>query len=402
MLIRLLLKSAIFVIATLATIFCSNLAEAISKSTNSSIRRNQQIHEQPLTEKSESSDAWVESLLEGMTLREKIGQMMMIDLKKSSFTPNDVDHFNLGKFSNVIFFEKNIVEYDQTRMLIQELQNHAKVNTGIPMLIAVDQEGGDVNRLGLMSKIDIMKYGARTLGSIYAHRPKRASAAINQGTRKIANWMKDLGINMNLAPVLDITSDPTSYIYQRSYSGDPEIVSKITLEYARTLSQYGIASTGKHFPNLSLTKDDSHQVLPVLDRTLSEMWEHELLPFRRLCHALPAIMIGHILVPKIDPKYPASMSSKIIRLLRSDIGFKGIIVSDDLKMRAVTKNFSLREIVLRSIFAGVDILILASDLETQLLAVDTLQQAVSRGYISISRIDDSVRRILRVKSRFAR
>jgi beta-N-acetylhexosaminidase len=337
-----------------------------------------------------------------MTLREKIGQMFMIDLKDGSFTPEVVRQVDAGSFGNVILFEKNLQDYDQTRLLIRRLQTHALVQRGVPMLVAVDQEGGIVNRLGGVTQFKSMRHSARTLGAVYDYAPRRATRLVNQLTAEVAAWMKGLGFNMNLAPVLDLTSDKSSYIYDRSYGGDPDKVSEIARQYAATMRRHGIVTTGKHFPNLSFTRTDSHKALPILDRTLVQLTEHEFVPFERLSEELSAIMVGHVMVPQLDPKHPASVSSRITRILREDIGFDGVIISDDLKMRALSDRYSLREIVLRCVLADIDLMIMAWDRAKQLEAVDVLEQAVRKGHIKPARIDASVRRILALKSRFAR
>lgn len=350
----------------------------------------------------EGEDDWVEATLAAMTLREKIGQMFMIDLKDGNLTPEVVRQLDAGDFGNVILFEKNLVDYDQTRLLIRGLQTHALVQSGVPMLVAVDQEGGIVNRLGGVTQFKSMRHSARTLGAVYDYAPRRATRLVNQLTAEVAVWMKDLGFNMNLAPVLDLTSDKSSYIYERSYGGDPDKVSEIARQYAETMRRHGIVTTGKHFPNLSFTRIDSHKALPTLDRTLAQLKGHEFLPFERLSGELSAIMVGHVMVPQLDPKHPASVSGRITRILREDIGFDGVIVSDDLKMRALSDRYSLREIVLRCVFADIDLMIMAWDRGKQLEAVGVLEQAVLKGHLKPARIDASVRRILALKSRFAR
>lgn len=350
----------------------------------------------------EGEDDWVEATLAAMTLREKIGQMFMIDLKDGSLTPEVVRQLDAGNFGNVILFEKNLKDYDQTRLLIRGLQTHALVQSGVPMLVAVDQEGGIVNRLGGVTQFKSMRHSARTLGAVYDYTPQRATRLVNQLTAEVAVWMKDLGFNMNLAPVLDLTSDKSSYIYDRSYGGDPDKVSEIARQYAVTMRRHGIVTTGKHFPNLSLTRVDSHKALPILDRTLAQLTGHEFVPFERLSDELSAIMVGHVMVPQLDPKHPASVSGRITRILREDVGFDGVIVSDDLKMRALSDRYSLREIVLRCVFADIDLMIMAWDRGKQLEAVAVLEQAVRKGHLKPARIDASVRRILALKSRFAR
>lgn len=347
-------------------------------------------------------DAWVEGRIASMSLREKLGQMVMIDLKSDQFAPQVARHLEAGEFGGVIFFERNLKDADQTRLLVKQLQTHAIVRRGVPLLVAVDQEGGLVNRLGNITQFKSMRHSARTLGNVYQYAPQRAAKLVNQATTDIARWMRDLGFNMNLAPVLDVTDDKTSYIYDRSYSGDPERVSRVARQYAETMRKNGIITTGKHFPNLSLTRADSHKTLPVLDRKLEELKKREFVPFARLKDELGAIMVGHVMVPAIDAVAPASVSARITRILREDIGYDGVLISDDLKMKALSDRYTLPDIILRSVQADIDILIMAWDPDKQLTAVDVLEKAVRRGQVKPSRIDASLRRILALKSRFAR
>jgi beta-N-acetylhexosaminidase len=164
----------------------------------------------------------------------------------------------------------------------------------------------------------------------------------------------------------------------------------------------GIVTTGKHFPNLSLTRIDSHAALPRLDRSLAQLDRYEFVPFRRLKDELGAIMVGHVMVPALDPKLPTSISAAAIRTLRKRIGFNGVVISDDLKMKALSDRFSLKEIVLRAVFADVDILLVAWDQARQLEALQTLERAVAMGRLTPARVDRSVRRILALKYRYAR
>jgi beta-N-acetylhexosaminidase len=307
-----------------------------------------------------------------------------------------------GEFGNVIFFERNLVDEDQTRVFIRQLQDDAVVRTGVPMLTAVDQEGGRVNRLGPLTGFKFMRHGARTLGDLYSYAPQKARQVVNRLTADVAHAMRSLGFNMNLAPVLDLTDDQASYIYDRSYGGDPSRVSRIAADYAAIMRQNRVVATGKHFPNLSLTRTDSHQALPRLDRSLAQLESYEFVPFRSLKDQLGAVMVGHVMVPELDPKLPTSISPAAMKALRERVGFRGVVISDDLKMKALSSRFPFYEIVLRSVFADVDILLIAWDKDKQLEAVDVLERAVAKGKLPVARIDRSVRRILSLKYRFAR
>lgn len=350
----------------------------------------------------DAESGWVEGKLSSMSLREKLGQMLMVDVRGTELTPELASHLKSGAYGNVIFFEWNVVDQDQTGAFIKQLQDLAIVETGTPLLVAVDQEGGPVNRLGALLDMKSTKHSARTIGQVFEYDPSRAERLVGAATAQIAARMRSIGFNMNLAPVLDLTDDEHSYIYQRSYGSNPEAVTRIAGQFADVMSEHGIVTTGKHFPNLSVTRPDSHLALPVLDRTLKQMIDSELVPFRRLRDKLGAIMVGHVVVPAIDPMHPASISWKAGRLLRQKIGYQGVVISDDIKMKALSGRYTLTEVMVRALSAEVDMLIVAWGKEKQRESLDVLEQLVKRGKIPVSRVDRSVRRILKLKERYAR
>jgi beta-N-acetylhexosaminidase len=347
-------------------------------------------------------DGWVEGKLQSMNVREKIGQMLMVDVRGTALTPDLAQHLWDGAYGNVIFFERNVVDSDQVKVFVRQLQDNAVVRGGVPLLVAVDQEGGQVNRLGEVLGMKSARYSARTIGRVYGYDRPRAEKIIGDVTADLAERMRDLGFNMNLAPVLDLTDDTASYIYDRSYGGDPNLVAAITGQYADVMRSHGIVTTGKHFPNLSVTRPDSHHDLPTLDRRLSELRRHEFMPFKKLKDKLGAVMVGHVMVPSIDAKHPASVSVRMGEVLRQDVGFKGVVISDDLKMRALTDRYGFEEMLLRAVYADVDMLIVAWGREKQKQAIDVLERAVAKGWLKPERLDASVRRILTLKRQTGR
>lgn len=347
-------------------------------------------------------DGWIDGRIDAMTLHEKIGQMFMIDVKELTVGPRTAAHLSAGAFGNIILFERNMTDEDQARMLIRQLQDNALVRTGVPLLVAVDQEGGQVNRLGALMGLRGTRHTARTIGRLYAYAPQKADALVTTMTGQVARAMRSIGFNMNLAPVLDLASGPESYIYDRSYGNDPNIVAQITQSYARAMAAERVVTTGKHFPNLSLTQTDSHLGLPVLDRTLADLRRHELIPFKKLKNELGAIMIGHMMAPSIDAEWPTSLSPRAIKLLRRDVGYQGVICTDDLKMKALSDKYTPAEIAIRAVAAGADLLIVAWDDDKQTEMAKAIHRAVTRGKIPMRRIDDSVRRILALKQKYVR
>lgn len=343
---------------------------------------------------------WVEGRHRGMTLEEKIGQMFMIDLNTTVLNDSTRKFLRAGRFGNVILFGKNLITTEQSRLLISELHTAAVTDHGIPMLIAVDQEGGSVDRLSQVSENPVLKHSARQLGNLFGYQPARTTRLVKAVTREVADEMKNIGLNMNLAPVLDLASHKESYIYDRSFSGDPRLVTRISKLIAKEFSNQRIITTGKHFPNLSSTIVDSHSGLPFLHRSLKQLLAYEFRPFLNLRNQVDAMMVGHVMVPAIDKHHPTSISPKAIRLLRDKIKFDGVVITDDIKMGALSQRYPYREIVLRAIHAGADIIIMAWDPEKQLAATKALAYAVRKGVIPETRIDEAVLRILTLKYKY--
>lgn len=345
-------------------------------------------------------EGWVRGRIQEMSLREKIGQMMMVSIYGDRITASEAKHLTDNAIGNVILFEKNISDEDQLKGMTDFLQESVKVQSGVPLIIAVDQEGGLVSRIGKISGLNYTRHTAHTLGKALGYAPEKAKSAIYNASLSLGKRMNDLGINMNLAPVLDLAPANASYIYSRSFGSSPEIVSAAAHSVVNGFRATNIISTGKHFPNLGYSIEDSHLELPVINRKLSELKKYEFIPFFNLKQSIDAIMIGHVLVPDIDPKYPASISKAVVSILRREIGFQGVIISDDLKMKSLTDRYTVPEIGLRCINAGIDILLAAWEKEKQIQLIDAIEKAVKRKVISERQIDESVRRILTLKYKY--
>ncbi len=345
-------------------------------------------------------NGWVEGRIREMTLREKIGQMMMVGIYGDRITVSEAKYLVDNSIGNIILFDQNITDEDQLAGMTTYLQEAVTVNSGIPLIIAVDQEGGVVNRIGKVSGLKYTRHNANTLGKTFEFAPKKARSALFNANLALGKRMQELGINMNLAPVLDLAPEESSYIHSRSYGSSPEIVAAAALSVVSGLKATNIISTGKHFPNLGYSVEDSHHTLPVINRRVSDLKKYEFLPFIKLKDDIDAIMIGHVLVPELDRKYPASLSKNVINILRTEIGFSGLIISDDLKMKALTHSYTVPEIGIRSVLAGNDILLAAWEKQSQLQMIDSIEKAVLRKVISEEQIDESVARILSIKYKY--
>lgn len=254
--------------------------------------------------------------------------------------------------------------------------------------VAVDQEGGRINRI--TRGVTILP----PAGDI-----KKTSDAYKCG-RILAEELLPLGINMNLAPVVDVNTEPRNPIIgDRSFGKDPELVGKLGAAIIRGMQKNGLLACAKHFPGHGPTKSDSHLCLPRVNLSRNKWERIHLLPFVKAIKAgVAAIMVGHILYPSLDKKYPASLSYKIITgWLRKRLGFKGLIITDDLDMGAVKKHYSSGEAAVTAVEAGADVVMVCKGVRAQRSVRNALLGAVKKGIISEKRLAESVERILQLK-----
>lgn len=330
-----------------------------------------------------------------MSLRDKIGQMIIVDIPKGQLSQKTKRHLKRGRFGGILFFRYNIASTHQTRTLIQQLQSRAINKSGLPFFIAIDQEGGTINRIKNLKTPASFK-GARTLGSLFS-KHTQANHRFQSATHQVASVLGRLGFNLNLAPVLDLSKNPKAFMYRRSYASDPKFVSKLAHQHITIMERSGVISTGKHFPGLGETTTDSHYSLPVIRKPYRDLVRKDFIPFHRLRNKLGAIMLAHVLVPAIDPIFPASISPKVIEVLRKVVGYKGLIITDHLQMKALTNQFTMADILIRSINAGANILTIAANDKHEWQAIDIIHKAVLSGQIPRKRIEESIDLILALK-----
>ena len=326
--------------------------------------------------------------ISGMTLSEKIGQMIMIDYRDTTEMTVELEKilttYAPGGF---ILFRSNVDSFDQTKKLLSEIKS-----TGdIPLTISTDQEGGRVQRL----KSNV---GFDEIPPMLEVGKKMNEEEVFALGKKMGMELKGIGVDMDMAPVLDIFSNPENkVISDRSFGTDSEIVKRLSMALAHGLKEEQIMAVGKHFPGHGDTFKDSHVDLPIVQKDLEELKRLELVPFIEAVHQkLPGIMIGHLAVPKITgDNSPASLSGVMINeLLKKDMGYEGLIIPDSLKMKALSNYFTSEEIYLRCVNAGNDILLMPQDIS---IAFKTIYDAVNDGKITEERIDESVMKILSTK-----
>ncbi len=365
----------------------SNTASNSNSHSNTNTNSNSNVTPKP-PEQELTVDEKVEKALSEMTLKEKIGQMIIIEYRKpyDSKLEKTLKTVKPGGF---ILFKENFTTYSATLNFVKKV----KATSDIPMFISVDQEGGGVQRLqGLTDKKAIYIPYMQELGST-----KDTKLAKEVG-RVMAEEMRVFGINMDFAPVIDIYSNPkNTVIGKRAFGTDAKTVSDMALSLADGLEENGIIPVYKHFPGHGNTAVDSHVSLPIVDKSKEELYDLDLIPFQKAIenHA-SVIMIGHLAVPSITgDNTPASLSKKLITdFLKGEMKFNGLVVTDALNMGALTKYYSKSEIPVKAIQAGVDILLMPASPED---AVSEIVKAVQSGKIKESQIDASVRKILKLK-----
>jgi len=342
-----------------------------------------------------SAEEVVELYLQQLTLRQKIGQRFLTGFTGKSLSNSTKKLIEEGYIGGVMLSQRNIKNRAQVRALTEALQETARAqNPPIGLFIAVDQEGGRVNRLDLDT---LTRFPAPYYWGEYQD-PHYVEAAAYIISREALS----LGCNINFAPVLDLYNTPDdSIVGDRSMGENPVLVGERGVYYLYGAQRAGIASVVKHFPGHGRTTVDSHHELPVVDIDEKTLLNEDLLPFQMVIrHGVDAVMTAHILYPQIDPDFPATLSATLLRgLLRGLLGFDGVIISDDIEMGALRGRYSPQEIVKHGLNAGVDIILEYGTLDV-LQLIEEVHTMVESGEISREIIDEGVRRILLLKWKY--
>jgi beta-N-acetylhexosaminidase len=323
----------------------------------------------------------------------KLGQRIGIGFSGSKVSEELRRHVREYKTGNIILFRDNMESASQIRTLCRDIQELVQTETGQPALIAVDQEGGHVYRLpaGMVNVPGAMALAA-----------SGETGNVALAARITAAELRRVGINLNMAPVLDINCNKDNpVIGSRSFGVRAEDVSKYAIATVKAFIEEGLMCCGKHFPGHGDTSVDSHLDLPSLDRSVRELEERELVPFKAAVEAgIPAIMTSHILFPQID-NLPATMSGKILKgLLREKLGFNGVIISDAMEMNAIKSYYGVPKGCVMALDAGVDIVYICHepDIDESLAEISA---AFKNGRFNSADFDASVERILTCKKRYA-
>ena len=345
------------------------------------IQDKQQIKQENLT-----IDEKVDKTVESMSQTEKLGQMVMIGIQGTKVDDDSLYMLHQFHMGGVILFDRNMDSLEQVKQLTSDLQ--AQSNEKVPLFIGIDEEGGDVVRM------------AEKLTPPPSQKEIGATGDIEQAKTwaiKTAKSLKDMGINVNFAPVADVGSND-----KRSYSTDTNTVIDFVRAATKGYQQENIIYSLKHFPGIGKGKVDSHVDSSNIDASKDTLMAEDILPFKTIIDENEPndyfILVSHLKYPALDEEYPASLSSKIMTdLLRYELGYKGIIITDDMEMGAVANHNDFMSIGVNAVKAGADIVLVCHEYEHQQEVYLGLLDAVNSGEISQERIDESVKRIIKVK-----
>lgn len=332
-----------------------------------------------------TADERAEQLLSQMSLSEKIGQMVFMGIQNTKYD-DDINYMlNQYHIGGVILFDRNLENEKQVKTLISNLQENAHQN--LPLFIGIDEEGGSVARMK----------------NIVEPPPAQQEIGAAGNTDEAKKWafatgkkLKSLGFNVNFAPVLDVGTQ------SRAYSSQSSEVIKYAEAAGNGYTEANIIYAIKHFPGIGKGKADSHLGTVVVNNSKEELYKEDIDPFKKYIKNHPQnnymVLVSHVSYPALDPQYPASVSKKIITgILREELGYDGVIITDDLEMNAVSKKYSFREAGVKAVLAGVDIVLICHEYEHITDIYLGLLDAAEQGIISEERINRSVRRILKMK-----
>jgi beta-N-acetylhexosaminidase len=329
--------------------------------------------------------------VEEMSVRELVGQMFVISVggtEPDYYIEKMIRERNIG---GVLLFAHNMESEAQTRSLTGALQELSiQTEPSIPLFVAVDHEGGTVSRAPWVSRQPApARVGARG-----------DPAEAREIARQIGGELRRAGVNTDLAPVVDTGFGAA--IGSRSYGEDPQLVARMGAAAVEGFESASVVSAAKHFPNHGPATADSHVDLPVVDHDLRTVRSYDLPPFEAAIGAgVPMVMLGHLVYPAIDPHRPASLSPKAVRMLREEVGFDGVVVTDDLAMAGVSGDAPPARAAVAAVEAGADLLLISSPPQQQADAYDAVVEAVESGELPREQVQASVERVLAVKEKYS-
>lgn len=327
-------------------------------------------------------------MIKDLSINEKIGQMIIVRMNGNKIDKKLKTLIKKYKISGVILYKKNFQNYEEMIKIISELKKLNSKNKA-PLFIAIDQEGGRVNRMP--KEFHFLLSALRLAGT-------KNINAVKEAAEITGEMLNKSGYNMNFAPVLDVLSKNTSdSIGNRSFGKNAEDVSKYGVETMKQLQKHNIIPVIKHFPGQGKAKVDSHFLLP----TLKQIDKEDIKPFEDAIKSdADALMVGHIRIKSVSKLYPASLSRTMIKQIRLKYNFKGVIVSDALKMRAIKYIYGTKRAFRKAIFAGNDLILVTYGYREDIDSIKSFIKLVKKGKIKERRIDYSVNRILKLKEKY--
>lgn len=335
----------------------------------------------------------VEAVLARLSVEEKVGQLLFLGFGGTEMDETIAAFLDDKKPGGVALFGRNIKTLKQTLQLIRDVRSHDPV--GIPMFVSVDQEGGNVVRLKRQATVPPSNMA---VGATFSEElARRTGAALGKD-------LALMGFNMNLAPVLDVNSNPKNPVIGiRSFGGSPELVAKMGVAYVEGLQSEGVVAVAKHFPGHGDTSADSHFATPVLTHSKERLMDVELRPFARaMAEGLDALMTAHIALPAVaeTPDLPATVSANVLTgILREQLGYDGLVITDGLEMHGIVSRYGSGEAAVRAVLAGADMVMVLWFPEKKEEVHRALLDAVRTGRIPKERLDSAVRRVLTAKAR---
>jgi len=320
-----------------------------------------------------------------MDLKSKLYQMFILGIDN-----NNVYKALEQGLSGIIFFTKDIISIQRFKFLIEDLKKHAK----IPPLLSIDQEGGRVERT------ENIHNGKKYLSAKYAF--KKGLSFLQAQTEAIAEELKDYGINLNFAPCTDVNSNPNNPIIgERAFSNNPNEVISGAKIVTNTFKKYGIISCIKHFPGHGDTEKDSHLELPILNQTLEEMENIHIKPFKELIETnIEMIMVAHIQAKCFGKEVPTSLNKNCIDYIRNTLKYNGILVSDDMFMKAITNNYSFEQACLMGIEAGLNLFIYRDANDEIIQMIENIYQKALNDKNLQNKIENSYELIIKLKEKY--
>ena len=380
-----------------------SVQEKEQKETSQEVQKETQKEEQKEAQEKGEGEAekMAAELLSSMTLEEKIFQLFMVT--PEALTGYD-EVYMAGEATKdaiwerpvggIVYFSQNLKDEEQTREMLLKTARYGEERSGLPPFLAVDEEGGQVARISgkegfsLEAFPDMSKIGA-----------SNDEAKAFEAGDAIGKYLADLGFDVDFAPVADVlTNQDNTVVARRSFGSDAELVSRMVSEEVKGLKKHGVSPVLKHFPGHGGTAEDSHETKPVLHRTLEELSETEFLPFAAgIESGADFVMAGHISVPEVDGDgRPAVFSKTLLTdVLRKQLGFEGIIITDAMNMGAVTESYDSGEAAVAALSAGADMILMPEDFDA---AVQAVKDAVEHETLTEDRIEESAMRILTLKA----